>query len=253
MCNEACIIFVAKSLTREDVAGKQVIELGVGPIGAKPLLTAWSPKQYVGLNVCPGPGVDVVMSAEVAADSLGPERFDVVLCTEMLEHVRDWRAVVNSLKRLCKPGGRLIITTRSLGYGFHGPPDYWRYEPSDFERIFSDFPNRSIEIDPLEPGVFLAATRPASPLPLVDLAPLELYSMVYHRRTSSIPPGPLPGFVTAWTLLMALALRGTRKLMEGLRELSPFVRFAPSPPPTTRTSLSKDERIDGYKPPPGSS
>jgi len=41
---------------------------------------------------------------------LGDELYDVVVCTEVLEHVEDWQPVVRAMCRLLKPGGTLIIT-----------------------------------------------------------------------------------------------------------------------------------------------
>ncbi len=37
--------------------------------------------------------------------------FDAVVCMEMLEHVPDPRAVIEACARLCKPGGRLFLST----------------------------------------------------------------------------------------------------------------------------------------------
>ena len=36
--------------------------------------------------------------------------FDIVLCTEVLEHVPDPRAAINEMVRVLKPGGKLIVT-----------------------------------------------------------------------------------------------------------------------------------------------
>jgi SAM-dependent methyltransferase len=59
--------------------------------------------------------------------------FDVVVCEQVLEHVVDpWAAVAN-LRRLCAPGGHVIVTSPFLikvhelpMYGMH---DYWRFTP----------------------------------------------------------------------------------------------------------------------------
>jgi SAM-dependent methyltransferase len=41
---------------------------------------------------------------------LGDKEYDVVVCTEVLEHVENWQPVVRAMCRLLKPGGTLIIT-----------------------------------------------------------------------------------------------------------------------------------------------
>jgi SAM-dependent methyltransferase len=201
MCNEACILFVARHVSPDLVRGKSVVELGIGPIGARSLLESWAPREYVGVNLHPSPHVDVAIPAERAVEQLGRGRFDVVLSTEMLEHVRDWRLVVNNVKTLCKPGGRIILTTRSRGFRYHSPPDYWRYEVSDLQRVFSDCEEVTIESDPVDPGVFVAATRPRSESgSFADLSGVALWSITQGRRTAEIPSGPPSTVATALRL-----------------------------------------------------
>lgn len=40
-----------------------------------------------------------------------PGSFDAVVCMEMLEHVPDPQAVIEACTRLCKPGGRVFLST----------------------------------------------------------------------------------------------------------------------------------------------
>lgn len=49
-------------------------------------------------------------TAEQYADRHG-DRFDVVTCMEMLEHVPDPASVIRACASLCKPGGRLFFST----------------------------------------------------------------------------------------------------------------------------------------------
>ncbi|MEM2261178.1 MAG: methyltransferase domain-containing protein [Ignisphaera sp.] len=68
----------------------------------------------------------------------GEESFDVIISTEVLEHVRDWRAVINNMKRALREGGIMYITTRSFGFPYHDfPYDFWRYEIEDMRKIFT--------------------------------------------------------------------------------------------------------------------
>lgn len=46
--------------------------------------------------------------------------YDVVLSTEMLEHVEQWRAVLDTAAAALKPGGVLILTCASDGRWPHG-------------------------------------------------------------------------------------------------------------------------------------
>jgi SAM-dependent methyltransferase len=61
------------------------------------------------------------------------DRFDVVICEQVLEHVVDpWGAAAN-LRELTVPGGHVIVSTpflikvhELLLFGMH---DYWRFSP----------------------------------------------------------------------------------------------------------------------------
>ncbi|MGC9069640.1 MAG: class I SAM-dependent methyltransferase, partial [Thermoprotei archaeon] len=64
-----------------------------------------SPKEYIGVDIEPGKFVDVVLPAERLVEHFGPESFDVVISTETLEHVQDWRLVINNMKKVLKRGG----------------------------------------------------------------------------------------------------------------------------------------------------
>lgn len=112
----------------------------------------------------PGPGVDRVLSAEELV-VLPAQSVDLLICTEMLEHARLWRAAVRSMKRLLRPGGRLLLTTRSPGAARHAyPDDYWRFTQEDMRRAFFDMSILYLEDDPDSPGVFLYAERLPGPV-----------------------------------------------------------------------------------------
>jgi hypothetical protein len=69
----------------------------------------------VALDVLPGAGVDIVADAGDWDPGL---QFDVVLCTEVLEHAPNAEQVVANAYRLLAPGGVFIMTCaapRTLG------------------------------------------------------------------------------------------------------------------------------------------
>lgn len=70
---------------------------------------------------------------------LAGDGFDLVLCTEVLEHVLDWPAAWTNLHRLLAHGGRLIITCPHL-YPLHEEPyDFWRPTPHALRRFAERF------------------------------------------------------------------------------------------------------------------
>ncbi len=188
MCNDACLDFISSSLTADDVQDKSVLEVGSYDVNgsARRIIEGLRPSEYVGVDVTSGPGVDRVVPAERLVEYFGSETFSIVVSTEMLEHVRDWRAVVSNLKRVLRPGGLLVITTRSRGFAYHGyPADFWRFEESDIRRIFSDMDLNVVEADPVAPGVFVRARKPGD-FQEVSTKDVTLYSIVVDERVADV-------------------------------------------------------------------
>jgi SAM-dependent methyltransferase len=68
-----------------------------------------------------GPGITRVVDATAPntfKDAWG--MFDLILCTEVMEHVEHWRVVVQSAQHLLTPGGLFIMTCASTGRRPHG-------------------------------------------------------------------------------------------------------------------------------------
>lgn len=146
----------------------------------------FEPTRYVGVDIVEGPGVDEVVGVGQLVNHFGPESFDVVISTEMLEHVEDWRDAVNNLKAVLAPGGTLVLTTRSPGFMYHGHPwDFWRFSVDDMRGIFDDMAV-TVEDDPLEPGVFVAARRGVDFAPR-DLSGVRVTSVFTNRRHAETP------------------------------------------------------------------
>jgi len=144
------------------------------------------PREYIGIDIEAGKYVDIVLPAERLVDHFGPESFDVVISTEVIEHVFDWRLVINNMKAVLRRGGYIYVTTRSKGFPYHAYPyDFWRYETSDMIRIFKDFEIIRLETDWEAPGVFLKARKPINWRP-IDLNNIELYSIVLGKRVRNL-------------------------------------------------------------------
>jgi len=187
MCHISVIVFGAKSLATKEVQGKRVIEIGYSATGTpRPIIESMEPKGYIGVNLKRGPGVDVICNAEKILKKFGKESFDLVIATELLEHVRNWRLVISNIKNICKPDGIILITTRSFGYPYHPcPGDFWRYELKDLKVIFSDCEILCLEKDNLEPGVFIKIKK-TNNFQEKNLSDYKLYSIVTNKRVKDI-------------------------------------------------------------------
>jgi len=197
MCTRGCLEFVRANLAPAEVESRSVLEVGSLDVNGtvRPIVASLRPDRYVGVDLAPGPGVDEVCDATGLVRRFGSDAFDVVISTEMLEHVRDWRAVASQLKRVLKPGGTLLLTTRSHGFPYHGfPEDFWRYETGDLSAIFRDFDIDKIETDSESPGVMFKGRKPVN-FSESDLASHALYSIVLGARTVNISDADLAKFL----------------------------------------------------------
>jgi SAM-dependent methyltransferase len=63
------------------------------------------------------------------------QMYDVVLCTEVLEHVSDWNAAFRNLRRLTAPGGSVLITCPFVFPLHMEPVDYFRSTPYSIQQF----------------------------------------------------------------------------------------------------------------------
>ncbi len=70
------------------------------------------------------PEFDICAASAPSADA------DLVICEQVLEHVRDPYAAVRNLARLVHPGGLVLVSTPFLVRLHDHPEDHWRFTPS---------------------------------------------------------------------------------------------------------------------------
>lgn len=120
---------------------------------------------YWGIDAREGRGVDQVMLAHDLRSADGA--YDLVICTEMLEHdARPWLSLPE-MARVMKSGASLLLTARGFDdyagcYGKHDcPKDYWRFNVSSFEVLLDWAKLHPVQVipDPEVPGVFGHAVK----------------------------------------------------------------------------------------------
>jgi SAM-dependent methyltransferase len=160
--------FIREVLTAAEVEGRSVLEVGSYDVNGSVRLDVerLNPASYVGADIAAGPGVDRVVDCEDLPDEFGFGQLDVVISAEMLEHVRDWQACLLSMATVLRPGGLLVLTTRSPGMPFHPyPEDHWRFTPAAMWVILGILGLEPVRLEadpsPAHPGVFFAARKPA--------------------------------------------------------------------------------------------
>lgn len=65
--------------------------------------------------------------------------FDVILCTEVFEHLKNPFEASKEIKRILKDGGKLILTTRFIFPIHDSPNDFFRYTKYGLMEIFNDW------------------------------------------------------------------------------------------------------------------
>jgi SAM-dependent methyltransferase len=123
---EQTLTATLKSLAPHD---RCVIDVGCGNQPFRPFI------ERLGADYC---SFDVVQNATESVDHIAPldaenlppglhgSSFNLVLCTEVLEHVYDWRAAFANLYRLTRPGGVVILTCPFFWPLHEQPHDFWR-------------------------------------------------------------------------------------------------------------------------------
>jgi SAM-dependent methyltransferase len=113
--------------------GGRILDVGCGVKPYEPLFRPYA--SYVGVDV-DNPAADV----EGAAEELPVEdaSFDLVLCTQTLEHCLDPAAAVRELRRVVAPGGRVLASTHGVQVYHPAPEDLWRWTHAGLERLFRD-------------------------------------------------------------------------------------------------------------------
>jgi SAM-dependent methyltransferase len=178
MCDKFCLEFGDRNLLADDITGKRVLEVGSRNINGtlRGCVMDHSPAEYIGVDMIKDSFVDTVCKVEDLIKTFGPDSFDLVISTEMMEHVEDWRAAIKNIKGVCRPGGIILITTRSKGFPYHDCPfDFWRYEIDDMKKIFSDC--EILVLESAKKGVFIKARKPKD-FKENDLSGIRLFSVI---------------------------------------------------------------------------
>ncbi|MDE2180249.1 MAG: methyltransferase domain-containing protein [candidate division NC10 bacterium] len=116
--------FVQRVIDRHHLAGKDALRVGSNDLDSalRLLALAYSAASYVGVDLDLTPKDERQAAIEDLLAKFGRESFDLVVCSELLQHVEDWRLCIGRLKRLVRPHGSLLITTRSLQIPSPIPP-----------------------------------------------------------------------------------------------------------------------------------
>ena len=91
--------------------------------------------KYVGADMSKGPNVDIVITSEFNWMELPQEHYDVFVCGQVLEHVRNPFKFGVCMNKVCKPSAiALVIAPWQIGIHRY-PLDCWRICPDGMEYL----------------------------------------------------------------------------------------------------------------------
>lgn len=103
---------------RELVAGARVLEVGSYDVNGSVRRLFEGAREYVGVDLVEGPGVDRVVDGSAIDDPDGS--WDVTVSGECFEHDPHWEDTFRTMVRLARPGGLVAFTCASRGRIEHG-------------------------------------------------------------------------------------------------------------------------------------
>ena len=130
----------------------RVLDYGCADIPYRHLFPSHA--DYVAADLPGNPRADL----EIAPDGRAPVpdgSVDVVLSTQVLEHVADPALYLSECFRVLRPGGQLLLSTHGIMVYHPDPEDYWRWTCAGLQRAVAD---AGLEVERFEGIMGLGAT-----------------------------------------------------------------------------------------------
>lgn len=121
-----------------------VLEVGShvvsGQEAVSDLRSLFSGRDYQGIDIRPGPGVDSV--ADVQALPHADRSVGTVLALNLFEHVPCFWRGFDEVYRVLRPDGALLVSCPFYLHIHSYPNDYWRFTPEALEHLLGRYPSR---------------------------------------------------------------------------------------------------------------
>jgi SAM-dependent methyltransferase len=93
-------------------------------------------RRYIAIDLRQTPLVGVVARGEQIPAADG--RFDLVICTQVLEYIPEPAAVIAEIRRVLKPGGCLLLSAPAI-FPRDSEHDLWRFLPDGLRYLLREF------------------------------------------------------------------------------------------------------------------
>lgn len=113
-------------------AGAKVLDYGCADAPYRSELPEGT--SYIGADIAGNPVADITL-ADDGSIPLEDASVDLVLSTQVLEHVNDPALYLSESFRVLRPGGSLVLSTHGIMYYHPDPGDHWRWTRTGLEKI----------------------------------------------------------------------------------------------------------------------
>ena len=90
--------------------------------------------EYVGVDLVPGPNVDVTLASPYRLP-FASHSVDVIVSGQAFEHIEFFWLTWLEMVRVLKPGGLIFLLAPSRGYEHRHPQDCWRFYPDGYQAL----------------------------------------------------------------------------------------------------------------------
>lgn len=115
--------------------GATLVDLGCGAMPYRPLFAPYV-RRYIGVDLPRNPWADLHTASEGGVP-IADGSADLVLSSQVLEHVASPADYLAECRRILRPGGRLVLSTHGYWLYHPDPVDYWRWTGSGLQRQVS--------------------------------------------------------------------------------------------------------------------
>ncbi len=143
------IHYFVEQATTEIPAESYVLDAGAGQSPYKPFLKQ---HKYIAVDATWGDDTWDYSHLDLICDlgklPFSDNKFDAIICTQVIEHVKEPQLVLDEAFRALKPGG-VIYLSAPQGWGVHQPPhDYFRFTCYGLQHLFDQSGFNQIDISP---------------------------------------------------------------------------------------------------------
>src|SRR3989344_5924653 len=147
--HEKAQYFIDSAMSKIGTSGGIVLDIGGGERFSKwlaPYKKEFERCDYKTFDYDASTGADIV--GDIHKMPIEDSYCDAIICSSVLEHVRDPLTAMSELRRILRRGGYMFLYVPSI-YPYHARkghyPDYWRFFDDTMQELFSGFTSVEIE------------------------------------------------------------------------------------------------------------